>query len=189
MVSCGLVPCSKLVTLRSYTRRIVNDPRNVSMKLRQLVQSACSIALIGSLAACGGSEDVPVVASTAPISTFLSGYNQSLSAGPAASTSTLPDLFDDAFLDAGYTKAQLVDNLKQDSENLTANPTVLLADSVYPKIALENATVSQCDDASGICTLTATYVNAAPDGTSTIASVPIRFKDGKFRLYGDQKSA
>jgi hypothetical protein len=158
------------------------------MKARQLFQASASAMLVSLLAACGGgSSQGPAAASTASISDFVARYNQGLASVQAMNNATFTDLFDEAFLDAGYTRAQLIDNLKQDSESLAANPTVLAADSMYPMMTMKDAAVSACDDASGVCTLTATYVNAAPDGTSTTTAVPVRFKDGKFRLYGDQK--
>ena len=157
------------------------------MKARQLFQLTLSASLVSFLAACGGSSS-PDTASTASINSFVASYNQGLNSLQAMNSSAFTDLFDEAFLDGGYTKAQVIDNLKQDAESVAANPTLLAADSLYPMLSIKDAAVSECNDTTGICTFTATYVNAAPDGTSSTASVPVRFKDGRYRLYGNQKA-
>ncbi|CAN5121606.1 hypothetical protein BH11PSE11_BH11PSE11_24090 [soil metagenome] len=158
------------------------------MKIRKLLQLSAIVTALPLLVSCGGGSDTPAKASTASIGSFVTSYNQGLASAQGMSSSAFMDLFDDAFLDGGYTKAQVSDNLKQDADSLAANASQLPADSVYPMLSLEDAAVSQCDDVTGVCTLSASYVNAAPDGTRGTATVPVRFKDGKFRLYGDQKA-
>jgi hypothetical protein len=156
------------------------------MNARQLCKFLSIAAALASLASCG-SNDTPT-ASTTSISGFVNAYNQTLASVQTMNSPTFADLIDDTFLDAGYTKAQMLDSLKQDGDALTANPTVLAADMLYPMFTIEEASLSQCDDISGICQMSASYVNVAPDSTRSSAIVPVRFKDGKFRLYGDQKS-
>lgn len=156
------------------------------MNACQIFNLCALTAMMSTLAACG-SNDTPK-ASTTPITSFVASYNQTLASVQTLNTATFSDLIDDAFLDAGYTKAQMLDNIKQDNDALAANPTLLAADSLYPMFSIEDAVLSQCDDNSGICQLTASYVNVAPDASRASTVVPVRFKDGKFRLYGDQKT-
>lgn len=157
------------------------------MKTRQVYALSVSATLLALLAACGGSDYEPT-ASGASIGSFVASYNQGLASVQAMNSSGFADLFDDAFLDSGYTKAQVVDNIKADADSLAANAAVLSADSLFPMMTIQDATVGQCNDLTGVCTLTATYANPAPDGTLSTTTVPVRFKDGKFRLYGDQKA-
>ena len=153
------------------------------MYKNKLASMMIAAVLFSLLTACG-STDSPK-ASSASTTSFIASYKQGLISVVGMNTSGFTELFDDSFLDAGYTKSQLVENLKQDSINLTS----LDADQVFPLLTIEDATVSQCDDSTGICTLTASYVNKAPDSNKTSISVQIRYKDGQFRIYGDQKSA
>lgn len=151
------------------------------MQARHSIQLSLAGALLPLLISCGGSS-YELTASTASSSNFVASYNAAL-ATPQAAAANFVDLFDDAFLDGGDTKPQLLDKLQQDS----ANVAVLPLDSIHPALSIADAVLSACDDASGVCLLTASYVNAEPDGTRATVAVPVRFKDGKFRLYGDQK--
>ena len=155
--------------------------------LRQLVQLSATTATAFILTACGGGSDAPTASNTS-IASFVASYNQGLGSVSTMNMNGFKDMFDDAFLDSGYTKAQVVDNLKQDADSLTANPADLSVSQLYPMYAIEQASVSACDDATGVCQLDATIVNVAPDSTRATLTVPVRFKDGQFRLYGDQKT-
>lgn len=151
---------------------------------RQLLALSVGAPLLALVAACGGDSNVPA-ASTASLDSFVTTYNQGLASVQAMNNSGFSDLFDESFLDAGYNKAQVLDNIKQD----VASTSAIDADSAFPAVTITNASVSACDDNSGLCTMTATYANPATDGSSYTTTVPVRYKDGKFRLYGDQKSA
>ena len=157
------------------------------MKTCQICAISVSATLMALLAACGNSDYEPP-ASGASISSFVASDNQGLASVPAMNSGAFADLFDDAFLDSGATKAHVVENIKADADSLAANATELSADSVFPLMAIQDATLGQCNDLTGVCALTATYANPAPDGTLSSATVAVRYKDGKFRLYGDQKS-
>ena len=151
---------------------------------RQLLVLSVGAPLLALVAACGSDSDVPA-ASTASLDSFVTTYNQGLASVQAMNNSGFADLFDDSFLDAGYNKSQVLDNIKQDA----ASASAVDADAAFPAVTITNASVSACDDNTGFCTLTATYANPASDGSNFTTSVPVRYKDGKFRLYGDQKSA
>ncbi len=154
------------------------------MNARQVLVLSLGAPLAALVVACGNGSSVPT-ASTASIDSFVSTYNQGLGSPQAMNNASFTDLFDEAFMDSGYSKAQVLDSIKQDA----ANASAIDADSAFPAMAIADAKVGQCDDNTGLCTLTATYVNPAPDGSSITAAVPVRYKDGKFRLYGDQKNA
>jgi hypothetical protein len=156
----------------------------------------CSVvAAVVVLAACGGSDDTPAptVSATVPaaadVSAFVTSYKQALGSLTALNATAFSDLVDDGFLDAGYNKAQLRTNLTADATALSANPTTLAADTVFPLVALDSATLGTCDDKTGVCQLTATYVNPNPDATRSTDTVQVRFSGGKLRLYGDQKTS
>ena len=157
------------------------------MNIRQIYAVSVSATLAALLAGCGNTQYEPP-ASVSSINGFVASYNQGLAAVAAMNSSAFADLFDDAFLDSGATKVQVLDSIKADADSLAANATVLSADSVFPLMAIQDAALSQCNDLTGVCALSATYVNPAPDGTLSTTTVPVRYKDGKFRLYGDQKS-
>ena len=143
------------------------------MKARRLltlsaITSLTALSAAALLSACGG--DSPPTASEVPITSFIAAYNASLKSATSLNTPAFLDLFDDAFLDDGYKKADLIANVKADVDAVAANPTALAFDSLYPQISLEDATLSGCDDKSGICTLTASYVNPAADATRANAA-------------------
>ncbi len=157
-------------------------------KLNLKLAFLSSTAFLGLIAAgCNNSTDTQKASSTS-IASFVSSYNDSLRAPQNINGAVFLDLIDDAFLDDGYRKADLKANLQADADGVAAAPTQLAFDSIYPVVGLEEATVAQCDDNSGICQMTATYVNAAPDSTRLTLTVPVRFQGGKFRLYGNQAS-
>lgn len=156
------------------------------MKARQSIQLALASALLPFVIGCGGASPAPTATSEAATSgrLFVTSYNNALA---APQTAGLIDLFDESFLDGGYTKPQLQENLQQDNANQVIYAAQLPLDSVYPALAITDAVFSACDDVSGVCLMTASYSNAAPDGTRATVAVPVRYKDGKFRMYGDQK--
>ena len=158
------------------------------MHARQLFSLTVGAALLASLSACGGGDRAPT-ASTAPISAFVDSYNQGLASVPAMNGTAFAELFDDGYLDAGTSKTQILASIKADADSAGASPAQIEADSVVPMVSIKDAVVSGCDDNTGVCLLTATYVNPAPDGSSAVAAVPVRYKDGRYRLYGDQKTA
>ncbi len=147
-----------------------------------------STALMGLIVTgCNNSTDAQKASSTS-IASFVSSYNDSLRAPQSINGPTFLDLIDDAFLDDGYRKTDLKTNLQADADGVASAPTQLAFDSIYPVVSVEEASVAQCDDNTGICQMTATYVNSAPDSTRITLTVPVRFQGGKFRLYGNQAS-
>ncbi|NBW45976.1 MAG: hypothetical protein EBQ78_06665 [Betaproteobacteria bacterium] len=162
------------------------------MKICKTAQLTLAAGLLSLLTACGGdSSTTPTTTSTAPtteqVAAFTSGYNSGvagLKSFSGLTSSGFVDLFDDAFLDAGYTKQALKDNLTQESFAVAVAADL----SSFPVAALSGVTVAGCD-ANGVCTLTATVTNTDVDTTTTTYTIPVKFSSGKVRLYGDQKAA
>jgi hypothetical protein len=156
------------------------------MKARLASHLALGVSLLTLLSACGSDAAPP--ASTASIDTFVADYNRSLASQSAMNATTFADLIDDEFLDSGTTKAQVLANVKADAAALADTGSGIPADQVFPMLKIKDAAVSNCNDNTGICTLTATYVNPDADATAATVEVPVRWgKDGIFRLYGDQQ--
>jgi hypothetical protein len=133
------------------------------------------------LVACGSGSDAPA------INVFLSKFDGNFGqlATPAGMTSSaLTDLFDEAYLDAGYTKAQLKTTLAADAAALTASPDL----SLFPNATMSNITVSGCD-ANGICILSATLKNTDVDATEVAFTTKVKNVNNSYVFYGDQASS
>ena len=161
------------------------------MKIYKKAQITLAAGLLSLVTACGGdssstSESAGAAPSTDQVAAFTTSYNAGvtgLKSFSGLTSSSFVDLFDDAFLDAGYTKQALKDNLTQESFAVAVAADL----SSFPVAALSGVTVSGCD-ASGVCTLTATVTNTDVDTTTTTYTIPVKFSSGKVRLYGDQKN-
>jgi hypothetical protein len=158
------------------------------MHTRPLFTLTVGAALLATLTACGSSDRAPT-ASTAPVSSFVESYNQGLASVSVMSSTAFADLIDDSYLDGGTSKSQILASIKADADSVAGSPPPIEADSVFPALSIKDAVISGCDDTTGVCLLTATYVNPAPDGSTSVTAVPVRYKDGRYRLYGDQKAA
>jgi hypothetical protein len=161
------------------------------MEIYKKAQITLAVGLISLLAACGGdssttSESTSATPSADQVTAFTNSYNTGVTGLKSFSGLTSAgfiDLFDDAFLDAGYTKQALKDNLTQESFAVAVAADL----SSFPVAALSGVTVDGCN-ASGVCTLTATVTNTDVDTTTTTYSIPVKFSGGKVRLYGDQRA-
>jgi hypothetical protein len=138
-------------------------------------------SLVLGLAACGGSDDG---ADTAALPTAYNSGLAVLNTKAGLQSAAFADLFDPAFLDAGYTKAQLVDNLAQDAASTSVSADL----SMFPTASLANASIGNCSS-SGICILTATLTNTDADATEVPFTVQVMLSNGSYRLLGDQKSS
>jgi hypothetical protein len=161
------------------------------MKICKTAQLTLAAGLLSLLTACGGDSTTTASSTTAPTADQVAAFTSSYNGGVAAlktfsglTNSGFVDLFDDAFLDAGYTKQALKDNLTQESFAVAVAADL----SSFPVAAISGVTVAGCD-ANGVCTLTATVTNTDVDTTTTTYTIPVKFSGGKVRLYGDQKSA
>lgn len=174
------------------------------MSTRNLMRVSMAGALIALLAACGGDGDSspgPVASTAAPgaptstsgpsdslrQSTFISDYGNGVSALNSYSGLTntaFIDLFDDGFLDAGYTKPQVRNNLAQEAAAMAVSADL----SGFASVKLSALSISNCD-ARNVCTLNATVANTDVDATAAAFTTQLKFENGKFRLFGDQKNS
>jgi hypothetical protein len=151
------------------------------MTLKKLALASAAVAM-ATLAACGGGGGGESLDET-----FVRDYGSALAgtSTPAGLGSTsLKQSFDDKFLDAGYTKADVVANLDQDAQALSANADY----SLFPQLTLADASVGNCGT-DNVCTLTGTLTNNDADATSVPISVRVLLSNGGYRLYGDQKTS
>ncbi|MDM0119397.1 hypothetical protein [Variovorax arabinosiphilus] len=153
-------------------------------------------SMLALLAACGGGGDDNVATTPPPTgaspndaarqAAFATDFGAGLASlnsyGGLTNTAFL-DNYDDAFLDAGYSKAQVRDALTQEAAALLLFSTQL---SSFPAVKLSAVTINGCD-AANVCTLTATLTNTDVDTTSVTFTSRLSFTGGKFRLLGDQK--
>lgn len=158
-----------------------------------LLKLTTILGVVAALATgCGGGSGSAVV-NNAPGSpadasaTFGSAYSMSLAALTTAAGlqgNVLLDLVDSTFLDAGYTKAKMADNLTQDAASLSAASAV----SLFPGVTLTNPAIA-CVGAAVICTFSGTITNSDADTTDTTFTTPVLFSNGAFRLLGDQAAS
>ena len=164
------------------------------MNARVLSRSLSACAVLALLAACGGGSDsapaavVPAAPDLGPARTaFASDYTKGLAAlvtFEGLNSAGFVELFDETFLDAGYTKAQLRSSLAQEAAAMATSADL----SGFPLAAASNMTVGDCD-AANVCAVTVTFSNADADTTAVTLTMRAKFSDGKFRHYGDQKSS
>ena len=165
------------------------------MHYLQIFRLSSSVVAISLVAACGGGDSVssaptpvnPLAVTSADVSAFVSSYKDASGSVDKLASAAFADVVDDGFLDAGYTKAQLQANLAADKSAVTAG--TVAADSAFPLIAVNDGVQSQCNDSTGVCQLTVTYMNPAPDLTISTDVVQVRKSGGKLRLFGDQRAS
>ena len=159
------------------------------MTARQTLRLATAGALVSLLAACGGdsggsASNTP--GDTTQQSTFITAYTNGLKALNTYTglvSSSFVDLFSDTFLDAGYTKAQVRDNLAAEAVATAVAPDL----SLVPMVNLSNVTITNCN-AANVCTMTATATNADVDTTAVTFTTQVQYINGKYQLFGDQGS-
>ena len=150
-------------------------------------------SLLVLLAACGGGgDDAPAQANSgspsdsAKQAAFATDYGSGLAAlntSGGLTNKAFLDLFDDGFLDAGYTKPQVADNLTQEAVAMSFSKEL----SSFAAVKLSAVSIKDCD-AKNVCTLTATLTNSDADSTAVTFTTRLIFSNGKFRLLGDQKN-
>lgn len=163
---------------------------------RSLQWSAAVTSLV-MLGACGGGDDTvavstsanPLAVTSADINNFVAAYKDASSSLDKLASPAFADQIDDGFLDAGYTKAQLQANLAADKTAVATASSGIAADTAFPLIRFDSAAASQCNDTTGICQLSVTYINPAPDLTVSTDVVQVRKSAGKLRLLGDQRAS
>jgi len=166
------------------------------MNAPKFLKLALAGSLISLLAACGGGGD-DFTSDTDAQSSFISAYNSGLGTlGSVAglASSSFRDLFDAAYTDSGMTRAAVVAALDSDAAALKEVPDL----QAFPIAQLSKASISNCNTATKICTLTGTLTNSDADPTGADASAvtevtfstQVRYDaSGKFRLLGDQSKS
>lgn len=168
------------------------------MNARQTLRATLACGLVTLVAACGGGgggdstppapgTDVVVVTPTS-MATFVSGYTGGLAAlntYAGLTSASFLDLFDTAFLDAGTSKTQVASNLSQEAVVVAASPDF----PSFPMARLSDASITNCNATTQVCTLTGTLTNADADTTAVTFSTQVKVAtDGKVRLLGDQSN-
>lgn len=149
---------------------------------KQAASAAMAAAVLGaSLVACGGSESANAednfklqVADLMKIVFSLAGLK----------STDIPDSFDDSFLDAGYTKAQLKQNVADEAVALGTTADL----SLYPLFAVTNSSISGCDS-DEVCDMTAVWKNEDVDANEVTFTTKVKKVNGSYRFYGDQKAS
>jgi hypothetical protein len=157
------------------------------MTFKNRLRTGAALALLTGLAACGGGSSSSNNSSSAPPADLAQTYASALAATgtPAGlSSPALKDSFAESFLDAGYTKAELVANVDADALALSQSTEF----SAFPQLTLSDATITGCG-ADNVCTLSGTLTNGDADTTSVPFSVRVIRSDGAYRLHGDQQTS
>ena len=143
------------------------------------LRAVLTLGTAAGLSACGGSDGPDAMAGA---SAYASALAQTNSAAGATSPALQSALAAD-YLDAGVTRAQVLDALGKDAAGFgTAEFSGL------PGVTLTDVNVSGCN-ASNVCTLTGTLANADADTTAVPFSTQIVLDNGSYRVLGDQKSS
>lgn len=159
------------------------------MNKRPSLRLAAAGALFSMLAACGGGSGGSTAGSsgdTAQQNAFITAYTNGLKALNTYTglvSSSFVDLFSDTFLDAGYTKSLVRDNLAAEAVATAVAPDL----SLFPMVNLSDVAITNCN-AANVCTLTATATNTDADTTAVTFTTQVQYINGKFQLYGDQGS-
>jgi hypothetical protein len=157
-------------------------------KLTQIRTSLAGLGLMALLSACGGGGSSGTFqASTAVTTSFASAYTAGLSgltAFAGLNSTTLADLFDNAFLDSGSTKADVVAALQSEAQAAATSPDF----PSFAQITISDISITNCVAATQVCTLSGTLTNKDVDTTSVPFTTQVKLSD-KARLFGDQSAS
>ena len=135
------------------------------------------------LSACGGHSALNLEGAANDLATKIGTYLSALTSSAGFDSKALPTLFNEKFLDGGFTKADLENSLNANSTALGTNPEL----SLFPIATVTNAKLSGCDS-NNICTLNGTLTNSDADTTSVEFSTKVLVSLGVVYFYGDQSS-
>jgi hypothetical protein len=153
------------------------------MITKRVFSSSLFLSGVLTLTACGGSSSLDLEAAATDFSTKISSYISELATSAGLNSKSLPNLFDEKFLDGGSTKADLVSSLAANSTALGTNPDL----SLFPMATVSNSKLYGCDN-NGICLMSATLTNSDADTTSVEFSTKVIVVSGVVYLFGDQSS-
>ncbi len=150
---------------------------------KRVFSSSIVLSAVLTLSACGGgSTTIDLQAAATEFSAKISSSLSALTTSAGLTSQALLDLFDDKFLDGGFTRADLVNLLGTNSTELATNPEL----SLFPMATVTNAKVT-CGD-TNICTLSGTLTNSDADTTSVEFSTKVLVNTRGVFFYGDQSS-
>ena len=153
------------------------------MFTKRVFSSSIVLSAVLTLSACGGgSTTIDLQAAATEFSAKISSSLSALTTSAGLKSQALLDLFDDKFLDGGFTRADLVNLLGTNSTELATNPEL----SLFPMATVTNAKVT-CGD-TNICTLSGTLTNSDADTTSVDFSTKVLVNTRGVFFYGDQSS-
>jgi hypothetical protein len=153
---------------------------------KRVFSSSLILSTVLALGACGGngaSGTVNLETVATEFSTKISSALAELASSVGLTSKASPNLFDEKFLDGGFTKADLVNSLAANSTALGTNPDL----SLFPIAAVTNVKLTGCDT-KDICTLTGTLTNSDADTTTVDFSTKVIVLGGVVYFYGDQSS-
>ena len=147
----------------------------------------CAFSLTTALAltACsgGGGGGVAVGGTPTASSGFIDTFNSASSSPQSQNTAAFFGLFDDKFLDNGYTKANLIANVTADSAAI-ADASVA-ADSVFPQVLASDSSITECNPSTNVCSLNTTYTMTGPDATAVTTKIPVLVDGSKITIVGN----
>jgi hypothetical protein len=154
------------------------------MTTKRLFSSSLILSAALTVSACGGGEStLNIESAVTEFSAKFTSYLANLTSSAGLNSNTLPNLFDERFLDGGFRKADLVNSLTANASALGTNQEL----SLFPTATVTNSTLSGCDN-NNICTLTGTLTNSDADTTSVDFSTKVIVVSGVVYFYGDQSS-
>lgn len=153
------------------------------MITKRVFSSSLILSAALTISACGGSGTLDLEAAATDLSTKISSYMSELSSSVGLNSKALANLFDDKFLDSGFTKADLVSSLAANTTALSTTSDL----SLFPMANITNSKVFGCDN-NGICSMSATLTNSDADTTSIDFSTKVIVISGVVYFYGDQSS-
>jgi hypothetical protein len=150
---------------------------------KRVFSSSIVLSTLLTLSACGGgSTTIDLQATATDFSARVSSSLSALTSSAGLKSQALLDLFDEKFLDGGFTRADLVSLLSTNATTLETNTEL----SLFPMATVTNAKVT-CGD-TNICTLTGTITNSDADTTSVDFSTKVLVNTRGVFFYGDQSS-
>jgi len=149
---------------------------------KRVFSSSIVLSTLLTLSACGGGgTTIDLQATATDFSARVSSSLSALTSSAGLKSQALLDLFDEKFLDGGFTRADLVSLLSTNATTLETNTEL----SLFPMATVTNAKVT-CD--TNICTLTGTITNSDADTTSVDFSTKVLVNTRGVFFYGDQSS-
>lgn len=153
------------------------------MITKRVLSSSLILSAALTISACGGSGTFDLEAAATDLSTKISSYMSELTTNLGLNSKALANLFDEKFLDGGFTKADLVSSMTANTTALSTAPDL----SLFPMANITNSKVFGCDN-NGICSMSATLTNSDAETTSIDFSTKVIVISGVVYFYGDQSS-